>query len=56
VTGWRSALRIARREARRARGRSALVVAMITMPVAALAFAAVTQQTFQLTPASRPTA
>jgi len=56
VTGWRSALRIARREARRARGRSALVVAMITMPVAALAFAAVTQQTFQLTPASGPTA
>jgi putative ABC transport system permease protein len=53
VSGWRTALRIARREARRARGRSALVVAMITLPVAALAFTAVTRDTFQLTPAER---
>jgi putative ABC transport system permease protein len=53
VSGWRTALRIARREARRARGRSALVVAMIALPVAALAFAAVTRDTFQLTPAER---
>jgi putative ABC transport system permease protein len=53
MTGWRTALRIARREAWRARGRSALVVAMITLPVAALAFAAVTTDTFEPTPAER---
>ena len=32
-SGWRPALRIARRDARRARGRSALIVAMIALPV-----------------------
>ncbi|MFF3390840.1 FtsX-like permease family protein [Streptomyces sp. NPDC002669] len=32
-TGWRAALRIARRDALRAKGRSALVVAMIAVPV-----------------------
>ncbi|MEW2486044.1 ABC transporter permease [Streptomyces sp. NPDC048411] len=32
-TGWRAALRIARRDAMRAKGRSALVVAMIAVPV-----------------------
>ncbi|MFJ4899181.1 FtsX-like permease family protein [Streptomyces sp. NPDC088727] len=32
-TGWRAALRIARRDALRAKGRSALVVAMIAIPV-----------------------
>ncbi|MFJ3527630.1 FtsX-like permease family protein [Streptomyces sp. NPDC090132] len=32
-TGWRAALRIARRDAMRAKGRSALVVAMIAIPV-----------------------
>jgi putative ABC transport system permease protein len=53
MTGWRTALRIARREARRAKGRSALVVAMITLPVAALTFAAVIKDTFELTPAER---
>jgi putative ABC transport system permease protein len=53
VTGWRTALRIARREARRARGRSILVVAMIMLPVAALAFAAVYTDTFTLTPEER---
>jgi putative ABC transport system permease protein len=51
--GWRAALRVARREARRARGRSVLVVAMITLPVAALAFIAVAQDTFTLTPDER---
>jgi putative ABC transport system permease protein len=50
VTGWRTALRMARREARRAKGRSALVVAMIMLPVAALAFLAVSYDTFTLTP------
>jgi putative ABC transport system permease protein len=53
VTGWRPALRIARREARRARGRSLLVVAMIMLPVAALSFAAVYADTFTLTPDER---
>ena len=53
MTGWRTALRIARREARRARGRSLLVVAMIMLPVAALAFIAVAQDTFTLTPNER---
>ncbi len=38
MSGWRTALRIARREAGRAKGRSALVVAMIVLPVAALSF------------------
>lgn len=46
---WRAALRIARREARRAKGRSALVLAMITLPVLCLAFAAVTFDMFKLT-------
>lgn len=53
MTGWRTALRIARREARHARGRSALVVAMIALPMAALAFAAVGRDTFTLTPAEQ---
>jgi putative ABC transport system permease protein len=51
--GWRAALRVARREARRARGRSALVLAMIMLPVAALAFIAVAQDSFTLTPNER---
>ena len=51
--GWRAALRVARREARRARGRSVLVLAMIMLPVAALAFIAVAQDTFTLTPNER---
>ncbi|HZD01320.1 MAG TPA: FtsX-like permease family protein [Actinomycetes bacterium] len=53
MTGWRAALRVARREARRARGRSILVIAMIGLPVAALAFVAVAQDTFTLTPDER---
>jgi putative ABC transport system permease protein len=53
VTGWRPALRVARREARRATGRSILVVAMIMLPVAALTFAAVYTDTFTLTPDER---
>jgi putative ABC transport system permease protein len=53
VKGWRTALRIARREARRAKGRSILVVAMIMLPVAALTFAAVYTDTFTLTPDER---
>jgi putative ABC transport system permease protein len=50
VSSWLTALRIARREARRYRGRAFLVAAMIAVPVAALAFAAVAYDTFQLSP------
>jgi putative ABC transport system permease protein len=53
VTGWLTALRIARREARRAKGRSALVVALIGLPVLALSFAAVSYDMFTLTAAER---
>jgi putative ABC transport system permease protein len=41
---------MARREARKHKGRSGLVVAMIALPVAALAFLAVNYDTFTLTP------
>jgi putative ABC transport system permease protein len=41
---------MARREARRAKGRAALVVAMIALPVAALAFGAIMYDTFTLSP------
>lgn len=47
------ALRIARREARRARGRTALVLAMIILPVLALSFFAVSMEMSRLTPAER---
>ncbi|MDT5031916.1 MAG: hypothetical protein QOC94_2087, partial [Actinoplanes sp.] len=36
LRSWRTALRIARREMRAAKGRSALVIAMIAVPVGAL--------------------
>jgi putative ABC transport system permease protein len=55
VNGWLVALRIARREARRAKGRSMLVVALIGLPVLALAAAAVAYDMFELTPAERVT-
>ncbi|MEU8703975.1 FtsX-like permease family protein [Streptomyces sp. NPDC048565] len=41
-TGWRAALRIARRDALRSKGRSALVVAMIALPVLGVTAADVT--------------
>ncbi|MER7456102.1 FtsX-like permease family protein [Micromonospora sp. NPDC126480] len=50
---WWVALRIARREARRARGRTALVLAMIALPVLALAFAATTWDMSELTRTER---
>jgi putative ABC transport system permease protein len=50
VKGWRAALRIAWREARRSRGRSALVIALILVPVAALSFAAVVHDSTTPTP------
>ncbi|MET7670414.1 FtsX-like permease family protein [Micromonospora luteifusca] len=54
LTGsWRAALRIARRESRRARRRTALVLAMIALPVAALAFLAASYDMAKLTPQER---
>src|SRR5687768_12265807 len=50
MKGWRTALRIARREAQRAKGRSALVVAMIMLPILALSFAAAAYDMFSLRP------
>ncbi|MEU8183126.1 ABC transporter permease [Micromonospora sp. NPDC049047] len=51
LTGsWRAALRIARRESRRARRRTALVLAMIALPVAVLAFLAASYDMAELTP------
>jgi putative ABC transport system permease protein len=50
---WRTALRVARRESRRAKARSALVVAMIALPMAALAVAAVSYDMFTLTGAEK---
>ncbi|MFG1778390.1 FtsX-like permease family protein [Micromonospora sp. NPDC049051] len=50
---WWAALRIARREARRARGRTALVLAMITLPVLVLTFTAVSWRMSELTPVER---
>ncbi|WKU04703.1 FtsX-like permease family protein [Micromonospora sp. HUAS LYJ1] len=49
VGSWRAALRIARREARRARGRTALVLTMIALPVLVLSFVAVTYDMADLT-------
>lgn len=55
MSTWMTALRIARREARRAKGRSALVAAMIALPVLALSFAAASYDMFRLTPAENAT-
>jgi putative ABC transport system permease protein len=53
MRSWIVALRIARREARRSKGRSALVLALIGLPVLAFTFFAVTYDTFDLTPAEK---
>ncbi|MFZ2015341.1 MAG: FtsX-like permease family protein [Nocardioides sp.] len=45
ISGWRLALRLARREAWRAKGRSALVLVMVTFPVVAVVAADVAQAT-----------
>ncbi|MFF5214849.1 FtsX-like permease family protein [Micromonospora sp. NPDC000442] len=50
---WRAALRIARREAKRARGRTTLVLAMIILPVLALSFIAVSVDMARLTPSEQ---
>lgn len=53
MTGWRTALRLAWREAKRAKGRSILILAMITLPVMTMAFAVVGYETFELSPAEK---
>ncbi|TXR96528.1 FtsX-like permease family protein [Streptomyces sp. col6] len=55
-TGWRAALRIARRDALRAKGRSALVVAMIALPVLGVTAADITYRSADMTPAEQLTA
>ncbi|WP_371479650.1 FtsX-like permease family protein [Kitasatospora sp. NBC_00315] len=50
LTAWRVALRIARRDALRAKGRSALVVAMVALPVLGVAGADVVFRSAQLDP------
>ncbi|MGW2249097.1 FtsX-like permease family protein [Kitasatospora sp. NPDC001660] len=52
-SSWRVALRIARRDALRAKGRSALVVAMVALPVLGVTGADVFYRSAQLTPAER---
>jgi putative ABC transport system permease protein len=53
--GWRVALRIARRDAWRARGRSTLIIAMIGLPIMAVAAVDVIQNSFNLNPQERLT-
>ena len=50
LTGWLPLLRIARRDALRARGRSILIVAMIALPIIALTAADVLARSAQLDP------
>ncbi|MFJ9454940.1 FtsX-like permease family protein [Kitasatospora sp. NPDC101447] len=51
LSAWRVALRIARRDALRARGRSALVIAMVALPVLGVSGADVFFRSAELTPA-----
>ncbi|GGV80576.1 hypothetical protein GCM10015535_18900 [Streptomyces gelaticus] len=55
-TGWRAALRIARRDAMRSKGRSALVVAMIAVPVLGVTALDVTYRSVTPTSAEELTA
>ncbi|MBV2155189.1 FtsX-like permease family protein [Kitasatospora sp. SUK 42] len=50
---WKVALRIARRDALRAKGRSALIVAMVALPVLGVTGADVVHRSGQLSPAER---
>ncbi|MGW4807482.1 FtsX-like permease family protein [Kitasatospora sp. NPDC004272] len=52
-SAWRAALRIARRDAARAKGRSALVLAMIALPVLGVAGVDVIARSSQLEPAEK---
>lgn len=53
LAAWRAALRIARRDALRAKGRSALVIAMIALPVMAVVGVDVLVRTAEVTPGER---
>ena len=53
LAGWRPLLRIARRDALRARGRSALIVAMVALPILALTAADVLARSAQLDPTEK---
>ncbi|WP_406202876.1 FtsX-like permease family protein [Kitasatospora sp. NBC_01560] len=53
LSAWRVALRIARRDALRAKGRSALVVAMVALPVLGVAGADVVYRSAELDPGER---
>lgn len=53
MNSWWTALRLARREVRRATGRTALTVAMVGLPVVALAFLAAMWDMYHLTPTER---
>jgi putative ABC transport system permease protein len=50
MSSWRAVLRIARRDALRSRGRSALVIAMIALPVLGVTAVDVVARTFELSP------
>ncbi|WP_231978591.1 hypothetical protein [Streptomyces sp. TLI_053] len=53
LSSWRVALRIARRDALRAKGRSALVVAMVALPVLGVAGADVVFRSAELDPVEK---
>ncbi|MFD7640173.1 FtsX-like permease family protein [Kitasatospora sp. NPDC059795] len=53
LTAWRATLRIARRDAMRAKGRSALVVAMIALPILGVAGVDVVARSAQLEPGEK---
>ncbi|MEV4616122.1 ABC transporter permease [Kitasatospora sp. NPDC049258] len=55
ISAWRAALRIARRDALRAKGRSALVLAMIALPVLGVTAADVTARSGRPTPQEQAT-
>ncbi|WP_371498957.1 FtsX-like permease family protein [Kitasatospora sp. NBC_00374] len=55
LTAWRATLRIARRDALRAKGRSALVLAMIALPVLGVTGADVVFRSSQLSPSEAAT-
>ncbi|MGN6609476.1 MAG: ABC transporter permease, partial [Jatrophihabitans sp.] len=53
VAPWRAALRLAARDDRRARGRTALVVALIGLPVLVLGVVAIGYRTYSLSPGEK---
>ncbi|MEU9132904.1 FtsX-like permease family protein [Kitasatospora sp. NPDC048540] len=55
LSAWRAALRIARRDALRAKGRSALVIAMVALPVLGVTAADITARSGRLTPQEQAT-